>query len=293
VKPTLKPSTQERWFGLLRLHLQPAFPGALRAVTLAAAEGYIARRCAAGVAPSTVNRKVTMLKHMLARAVRWNYLGEYRLAQLKPLAEPEGRTRYLAPDEIAPLLAACDFQDARTALARGYLRPFVLVALNTGMRRNELLSLTRRSVDWANRFVTLEKTKNGAVRHVYLNATALETLRSLPARIDDERLFPFTPSQISMAFGRAATRAGINEFRLHDLRHTYASYHAMSGIQPRGLQALLGHRDARQTARYSHFADEYLRAAVERVNLGALLESGPDRSKNGTYMAPAVVGDRG
>lgn len=81
--------------------------------------------------------------------------------------------------------------------------------------------------------------------------------------------FPFGPNQLSMAFRRAVKRAGIEDFRLHDARHTFASYQAMSGTQGRGLQALLGHKDGRMTLRYSHLSDAYLRDAVHRINLGS------------------------
>jgi integrase len=151
------------------------------------------------------------------------------------------------------------------------------------MRRNEILGLTRRAIDWQNRMVTLEATKNGEARHVYLNETAFEALRSLPARIDTDRLFPFEPNQVSMAFRRAAKRARIEDFRLHDARHTFASYQAMSGVQGRGLQALLGHKDGRMTMRYSHLSDAYPRAAINKVSLGS---GAPESSENGTYLAP-------
>ncbi|HEY2104857.1 MAG TPA: tyrosine-type recombinase/integrase, partial [Candidatus Binataceae bacterium] len=96
----------------------------------------------------------------------------------------------------------------------------------------------------------------------------------------DGRLFPFGPNQVTMLFVRAAKRAKLEDFRLHDLRHTFASYQAMSGVAGRGLQALLGNKDARMTMRYSHLSDAYLRAAVNAVNLGS-------SSENGTYLAPA------
>ncbi len=131
----------------------------------------------AGANAATINREMTVLKHMLRRAVLLEYLGRNQVENVKPLKESPGRTRFLRVEEIEKLLETCVFQDARSELGRGYLRPFV-VALNTGMRRNEILSLTRRSVDWTNRMVTLESTKNGEARHVYLNATAMETLRS-------------------------------------------------------------------------------------------------------------------
>jgi integrase len=253
----------------------PAFPGAIRAIVAGSIESYISRRLDSGAQPATVNREVTVIKHMLRRAVAWEYLSTNPAADIKALKEPSGRTRFLSLEEIDRLLAACE-----RSQHRHYLRPFVMVALNTGMRRNEILGLTRRSVDWSNRLVTLEATKNSEVRHVYLNEAAFEALRALPTRLDSDRLFPFGPNQISMAMRRALRTAGIEDCRLHDLRHTFASYQAMNGIQGRGLQELLGHKDNRMTMRYSHLSNAYLKAAVNAVNLGA------GGSENGTYLAP-------
>ncbi len=269
VAPSLKPRSRERWFGIVEKHLKPAFPGALRAISAASIETHIAHRLDRGAQPATVNREVTVIKHMLKRAVAWEYLSANPAAGIRALKEPSGRTRFLSLEEIDRLLAACD-----RAQLRHYLRPFVVVALNSGMRRNEILSLTRRTIDWSNRLITLEATKNGEVRHVYLNDAGFEALRSLPARLDGDQLFPFGPNQISMALRRALKAAGIEDCRLHDLRHTFASYQAMNGIQGRGLQALLGHKDNRMTMRYSHLSDAYLRAAVNAVNLGAEISGG-------------------
>ncbi len=289
---TLKPRTRERWLGITGKHLKPTFSGALRSLTAADAEAYVARRIQQGAKPSTVNREMTVLKHMLRRAVTWEYLSRnpFLDAQgeavqgLKPLREPPGRGRFLSSEEIDRLLTACQFEDARSELGRGYLRAFILVALNTGMRRNEILAISRRQLDWQNRLVTLTETKNGEQRYVYLNEIAFRALRSLPSKLDDDRFFPFRPHQVSMAVKRAVRRAGLEDFRLHDCRHTFASYQAMAGIQPRGLQALLGHKDSRMTMRYSHLSDAYLRAAVNAVNLGS------SDLKDGTYLAPATDG---
>jgi integrase len=155
------------------------------------------------------------------------------------------------------------------------------VALNTGMRRNEILSLGRRSIDWQNRTAALIETKNGEARHVHLNDAALDALKALPPQIDG-RLFPLNPNQVSVAFMRAVRRADIEDFRLHDCRHTFASYQAMAGIQARGLQALLGHRDGRMTARYSHLSDAYLKAAVNGVVLGRLTPNAATDASNWT-----------
>lgn len=305
VSPMLKPRSRERWFGILDKYLIPAFPGTLRAITASDAEAYLRRRrtpekcprcdgegklstirdeseapcpkCKGAKetapSPSTLNREVTVLKHMMRRAVVWEYLSRNPfldsqggvLAGLKALREPGGRTRFLNLDEIDRLLAACE--------PVPYLAAFATVALNTGMRRNEILSLTRKSIDWQNRTAALTETKNGEARLVYLNDAAFEALKALPPRIDG-RLFPLHSNQVSVAFMRAVRRAGIEDFRLHDCRHTFASYQAMAGIQARGLQTLLGHKDGRMTARYSHLSDAYLKAAVDGVVLGRSITDG-------------------
>ena len=280
VSASLKPRTQERWRGIIDYHLKPAFPGALRAITSAQAEAYVSKRIAQHSAASTINREITVLKHMLSRAVRWEYLSANQLAGLKPLREPSGRTRFLNLEEIELLLAACEESKSPC------LRSFVLVALNTGMRRNEILGLARKSIDWTSRVATLADTKNGEARHVYLNDAAVEALRALPRRLDSPHLFAMGPNQATMLFHRAVSRAGIEDFRLHDLRHTFASYQAMSGVAARGLQSLLGHKDPRMTMRYSHLSEAYLRAAVNGVQLGRGGQPALSGIKDGTYLAP-------
>ncbi|HUY28174.1 MAG TPA: tyrosine-type recombinase/integrase [Candidatus Binataceae bacterium] len=310
VTPTLKPRSRERWFGILDKYLIPAFPGTLRAITAADAEAYLRQRrkpqkcprcdgkgkVSSGLpclrckgakeiapSPSTLNREVTVLKHMMRRAVVWEYLSRNPfldsqgglLSGLKALREPTGRTRFLSLDEIDRLLAACEVSESV------YLKPFAIVAMNTGMRRNEILSLTRKSIDWRNRAALLTETKNGEARHVHLNDAALEALKALAPRIDG-RLFPLGPNQTTMLFVRAAKRASLEDCRLHDLRHTFASYQAMSGVAGRGLQVLLGHKDARMTMRYSHLSDAYLKAAVDGVVLG---RSNPERAKEASNEA--------
>jgi len=313
VTPMLKLRSRERWFGILDKYLIPAFPGTLRAITAADAEAYLRQRrtpetcprcdgkgkvstgrryereapacprCKGAKeivpSPSTLNRETTVLKNMMRRAVVWEYLSRNpfldtqggMLGGLKALREPGGRTRFLSLDEIDRLLAACE--------PVPYLKAFATVALNTGMRRNEILSLTRKCIDWQNRTAALVETKNGEARQAYLNDAAFEALTALPSRIDG-RLFPFHPNQVSVAFMRAVRRAGIEDFRLHDCRHTFASYQAMAGIQARGLQALLGHRDGRMTARYSHLSDAYLKAAVDGVVLGRADANRPKDASN-------------
>jgi integrase len=306
ITPTLAERTAERWVGILENHLKVAFKGSLKSITLEAVEGYIAERLALRrpcieckgkellasetcstcdgkgdlpkVTPATVNREISVLRHMLKRAVAWKYLARNPIEGWKPLKEAPGRSRFLLPDEVGRLITACE--DSRSV----YLKAFVLVALNTGMRRGEVLSLTRRSIDWQSQTANLDKTKNGESGHVPLNETAFAALKSLPTRIDG-KLFPFKDDHaISRSFSRAVERAGLEDFHLHDLRHSFASAHALNGTQQRGLQALLRHKDTRMTMRYSHLTDAYLRTAVNAVNLGAEVtsEAGDALEETGT-----------
>jgi integrase len=214
---------------------------------------------------------MTVLKHMLRRAASWNYLSRNPfldaqgrpLGGLRPLREPSGRVRFLTPDEMDRLLVACD--------PNPYLKAFAIVAMNTGMRRNEILGLTRKAIDWWNRVATLPDTKNGETGYVPLNDAAIASLKSLSAVSDSDRLFPFKPNQVSVAMKRAIRRARIEDFRLHDLRHTFASYQTMNATPTRAIQALLRHKDGRMTARYSHLSDRYLKAAVDGVVLGSVM----------------------
>jgi integrase len=211
--------------------------------------------------------------------MRWEYLERDPIGKWPFFKEVAyRRSRFLTDEEMGRLIVSCEESGC------SYLKTFVLIALNTGMRRNEILNLTRHSIDWQNRLVTLVDTKNGETRHVPLNDTAIEALRALPIRLDGH-LFQFKDDlSVSRAFRRAVQRAGIADFRLHDCRHTFASYHAMAGVQGRGLQSLLGHKDPRMTVRYSHLSDEYLQKGVNAVNLGATVQT---NEKSGTYVAPS------
>lgn len=268
VKPTLGAHTAERWSGIVRNHLRPFFTGSLRAIELGMIEKYVAARLEAGANPATANREIFVLRHILKRAMSWKddagarYLSTYPLEGWKPLAESSGKTRFLDQDEITRLLDACD-----KSRCRG-LEPFVRLALNTGMRRGEILALTRKDIDWNGRTLTIAHSKNGEVGYVPLNAEALAALRSLPIRFDGKLFHYAEPDTISAAFRLAAAHAGIEGVCVHTLRHTFASWHAMAGAQQRSLQGLLRHKSAKMTQRYAHLSDEHLRRAVDSVSLG-------------------------
>src|SRR5262249_32525218 len=159
---------------------KPFFTGGLRAIELGRVEHYVAERIAAGANVGTINRELGALKDILHRATKWTnadgdpYLHHYPLQDLKPLKEPAGRVRFLEDADLTRLLLECDRSQSK------YLKAFVLVALNGGTRRGEILNLQRKDVDWVRRTATLPLTKNGSARVVHLNQVAFEALHSLP-----------------------------------------------------------------------------------------------------------------
>jgi len=157
----------------------------------------------------------------------------------------------------------------------GMVKRLVLLALNTGLRFGELHNLcwSRDSksnyVDVRNKVLVIHssKTKSGKPRYVHLNKNALEVILSIP-RTQSRYLFcnPKTKKPIgsvSRSFGMALEFAGIRDFRFHDLRHTFASHVAMSGVNLYVLKDLLGHSTIKMTERYSHLSPQKSHEALD------------------------------
>jgi len=196
---------------------------------------------------------------MLNKAVTWGALKDSPLKGMKGLKEAPGRLRYLAPEETAKLLTAC-----HTPL---YLRPIVELAMHTGMRRSEILALRWSQVDVRRRTITLSHTKNNERRVIPINDTVAAVLKSWPRAVGTDEVFPgLNGPMVTRAFWRACRKAGVSNLRLHDLRHTFASYLAMGGYNLRTIQQLLGHKDLRMTSRYSHLSADHLQQAVKSLD---------------------------
>ena len=138
------------------------------------------------------------------------------------------------------------------------------------MRRSEIIGLRWLDVDMANHRVLMPQTKNGEGNIVYLNESALGVLRSLPFDAQTkstDRLFPReTPDQVTAAFVRACRKVAILDFRLHDLRHTAASWLRMKGADIHTVAQLLGHKDLRMAARYQYVSPAFLEEAVKGLD---------------------------
>ncbi|MEW6675413.1 MAG: site-specific integrase [Nitrospirota bacterium] len=212
------------------------------------------------VIPTTINKEIGCLKHMYTKALEWGYLKRNPAKEVKLLKQPPGRLRYLEREEINNLLDAC----------APHLRPIIVAGLNTGMRKGEILNLKWSDVDLKNRRITLTNTKNNEIRIIPINDTFYQELINLKDNSQGEYVFcnakkkPF--SDIKKAFVSALKRAGIKDFRFHDLRHTFGSHLVMKGVDLRTVQQLLGHKDIKMTMRYSHLSPGHLQEAVVKLD---------------------------
>jgi integrase len=236
-----------------------SFDGYLAKLTTAQVEKYKVERSQT-VAPGTVNRELALLKHMLSKAVEWNYLKHNPAKAVKLLKEPPGRLRYLEAEDIERLIACCD--DPHVP----YLRAIVTIAVHTGMRLGEILGLQWNDLDLKNRFISVAKTKNNERKTIPINEVLHEELVRLPWHMTSPYLFHHASGKhlkrIDRSFHAAMKRAGIEGFRFHDLRHTHASHLAMAGVPLETIGALLGLKDPKMTRRYAHLSPASLKAAV-------------------------------
>ena len=221
---------------------------------------------------ATVNRYLAVLSHACTEATReWGWLETNPFQRVKKFPEPRGRVRFLAEDERERLLAACRGWSNR------HLHPIVVLALATGMRKGEILGLRWADVDLERGQLVIHHTKNGDRRVVPVVGHARAMLREhrQVRRVGTDLLFPGSgrdddgaakPVAIEKAFRRALQRAGIEDFRFHDLRHSAASYLAMNGASPSEIAAVLGHKTLAMVKRYAHLSEAHTAGVVERMN---------------------------
>jgi len=223
-----------------------------------------------GNGPTSIRRHVAVLSAAIQSAREWKWINTNPAHEVNLPKEPKGRQRYLTKEELSRLLKTVH-QSSNPMLA-----PAVLLSLSTGIRRGELLSLTWDQVDLDRGHVTLLDTKNKTDRGVPLTQGAIEVLRDYGKlrRMDTKLVFPGKSGQKGIYFNRAWTAAlksaKIKNFRWHDLRHTCASYLAMSGVSMLAIAELLGHKTLQMTKRYSHLSSDTLRADVEKMTANFL-----------------------
>jgi integrase len=182
---------------------------------------------------------------------------------IKRLPERAGRVKCLEPDQRDALLDAC----RHSRYPR--LHALVLMALLTGARRGELMSLRWRDVDLANGVARLDRTKNGDRRALVLLPQLVETLKPFESPDGDRYVFGSVrsryqqPADIQTAWRLAMVRASLKDWRFHDLRHCTASYMAQKGKSINVIAEVLGHRRLDMAMRYAHLSTQSQKTAME------------------------------
>lgn len=215
---------------------------------------------------ASVNRELRLLSRIFRLAVSSKEAAENPCREVEILKGEQHRTRYLLPEEEGRLMATLTGE-------RSHLCDMVTLAINSGLRVNELFSLKREDVDFHRDVLYIKHTKTDEDREVPLNDTARELLRGL---IQDERKggeFLFTNpntgtryTTIKTAWLTACRNAGLSNLRFHDLRHTFGTRAADAGVPLPAIRDVMGHRSIQTTERYAHATDEGKRRAVEAIH---------------------------
>lgn len=238
----------------------------LSAITAWEVEKWRNKRLADGIKPATTNRQINLIKGCLSRAVEWEVIDSHDLQKVKAQAVDNAKVRYLSKDEESRLRESLAKFDIK------HLTTIVILAINTGMRKGEILSLNWNDINLENKVLTVDfqNAKSGNTRHIPLNTQAFNALsdwQKLSGNIgyvfkdsNQQRILDFRYDWADLL-----EDASITDFRFHDLRHHFASKLVMASVDLNTVRELLGHSDLKMTLRYAHLAPEHKAAAVNLI----------------------------
>ncbi len=208
------------------------------------------------VAPATVRRELNTISHAIDIARReWGlYLTQNPAKLVRRPVPPKGRNRRLEAGEEHRLLDAAD------SCYRDYMRPIIILAIETGMRRGEMLSLKWCDIDLARRVIHLAMTKNGEARDVPLSKRATQTLQSMSRSSDN--LFDCSETAVWQSWCRIRKRADLHNLHFHDLRHEAISRLFEKGLGIIEVSTISGHKELKMLQRYTHLRAEDLVARL-------------------------------
>lgn len=213
------------------------------------------------VKTDTVLKELGLMGHAFDIAIKeWGiHLPSNPVKLIRRPSPGKARDRRLHPDEEQRL-----YNELEETTRNRYIKPVVEIAIETAMRRGEILGLTWDYIDLKARVAHLPDTKNGESRNVPLSTKAIMTLSGLPKRNGDHRVFPVTADSVKKAFQRAIARAGIEGLRFHDLRHEATSRLFEKGLNIMEVATITGHKDLRMLRRYTHLKASDLAEKLSR-----------------------------
>jgi site-specific recombinase XerD len=275
----------------------------LEEIAIADVEKWKAKRKKDGLKSSSINRRITALKAAVNWAKKRKIIQANPIFELERQAEDDtvSKVRYLAREERARLMAALDAREDEMKRARAshgewsetreygpvcqfkegefvdHLKPIVLLSLSTGIRRNAILSLEWRDVDFGDKTIMVRAatSKSGKQYYAPMNKAAFDTLSRWKSQSKHTSpgnlVFPSPQTGKKMGDCRTSWEnlvkaAGIENFRWHDMRHDFASQLVMKGVDLNTVRELMGHADLKMTLRYAHLAPNVKMRAVEMLD---------------------------
>lgn len=282
-----RPRTADYALDRIRRNFEKWYTKPLASITTAQVQEWAMQRLAAGKSAVTVDRDVAALSGVLTRAVKLGHLEKNPARGVERGAiDRTPKVRFLDQAEERRLRDALASRDAKMIEARvsanrwraerkqealpvpkhyaDHLTPAVLVSINTGLRRGELLALEWSSVELTGKHPRLtvagSAAKSGQTRHVPLNVEAVEVLKRWREQAEGDRVF--SVDSLKKSWAAVLKRAKVSAFRWHDLRHHFASRLAQVGVPLNTIRDLLGHADLKMVLRYAHLAPGNLEQAV-------------------------------
>lgn len=251
----------------LRDHLKPFFgQKPLSKITTFDINRYKKLRQDSGAANGTINRELLTLSHIFSKAIEWGWI-DHRPCVIKQLKEPKGRFVYLTVEQVNRLLAEAQKDECFDVYK------FMLIALETGMRRSEVLAIETQHIDFERQTIYIPKAKAGS-REQPITKNLCRFLKSLIQQAPDERfLFPSPLSitghrvTIEKPFRRVVKAAGLDpmEVNRHTLRHTAISHLVQAGVDLPTIKRISGHSSIQMVERYSHQNGEHIQAAMDKL----------------------------
>jgi len=217
---------------------------------------------------TSANAQMRLIRRMLNLAIKWGFLEKNPAAGLDKFKEPPHRERYLTKEELPRFLKALEEHSDQMSMAA------IRLLLYTGCRKGEILTLQWHQVRFDEGRLYLPKTKNGNSRSIILNAKATDVLKVLypNKREDQEYVFPSRAgtrkghlNDLRKPLQKVCEAAGIDDLRVHDLRHSFATLAIQGGASLYDVQKLLGHSDISMTQRYAHMVDDSLQKATDNM----------------------------
>jgi integrase len=273
---------------VFRIHILPAVGRlALDEVSSTKIADLLRKMRENGYSSGTTNRVIVLIRFAFNLAKKWGVLGGLENPASCFTTEPDVcLQRFLSQEEVQRLLAALDSDENQVAAKA------IKLLLLTGARRNEITHARWECVDWRKSTLLVPVSKTGRPRVITLSAAAMELLRSIEPLQRNPFIFPSEVTgrpcpSLHFPWSRIRRRSGLLGLRLHDLRHSFASFLVNNGVSLYVVQGLLGHTQPRMTQRYAHLAQETLVSAAEVV--GAVIDAA---AISGQSPSPSLISDQ-